>query len=480
LRAPRAGEAPGLTGRKRPGLHAPAAPAGAAGAGRRARAAAQAAPARGDKRQPPSRARDVHPRSDAATTSRRDVKHALLQLGRARPDILLLLPAGEVAALAALPLPLEERPERKSAAADARLKASFPSGADGAGDSGGRGGASTQDLLRVLWCWGGAAPEAAAAAGPGAERARVLLQAVLDLEARPRDEAAAADALARAGTPGREVLEAFHERLASGRDAKRAAAAEAGGGRGPREGRRAELAAELAARHRQRLLLAAPFRALRERDWFCGQCSAHNFPRGDGCRRCGVPRASLGSSTVTADDVRELEALGVTGPGGARLPPLQAMAAAEAAGAVFGAAAREAIEAAAARGDGGIGGGVAAGSRTAGDGGAADGGRPREAPGRGRGRGPPRAAPGRGRDGGGARQADDTSFGDDEDDAGRYIRQLAQRGGGGGGGGRRAPGGGGRSGAGRGRDARRGGRGDAGAAPGTAPPWARLFEGGDG
>jgi hypothetical protein len=455
------------------------------------------------------------------------VKKALLALGRARPDILPLLPVSDVAALAALPLPVEERPDRKFASADARLKSSFSKGAggDGGDDSAGCGRASTQDLLRMLWCWAAAAAEAAdtaagGGAGAAAARVRPVLQAVLELEARPRDAAAAAVALERAGTPGQEALESFHRRLAAGKEEKdtgrrpAAAAAPAAGPAGGPEGqgaRRAAPDAGLAARHRIRLLLSAPFRALRARDWFCGQCGAHNFGRASDCRRCEVPRTSLGTSTVTDGDLREMERLGVTGPGGDQLPPLRALAAAEAAGAIFNPAAREAIERKAAAGAHGGGSKEGATASTAGrggrftrsaeeesdamavssgseeeeeyarprsshqerggpreraerDGGYASGGGHASSGGRGRGQWRASSASrgrGRGRGAGGRRQGPGGD-GDDDDDAVRYIQQLSRgsRGGRGSAGGRR----------GRSRGPPAGGE-----ATEEAPRWARLF-----
>lgn len=81
----------------------------------------------------------------AAAGSKRDVKKALQQLGRQRPDILPQLPQPLVARLAAVQLEPAALAERKTGNAFARITAAA------AAPGGLLGRASTQDVLRVLW-----------------------------------------------------------------------------------------------------------------------------------------------------------------------------------------------------------------------------------------------------------------------------------------------------------------------------------------
>jgi hypothetical protein len=118
-----------------------------------------------------------------AFSTRRDVKKALQQLGRTRADILLLLPKPLLAQLAATELPIGPAGhlDRKVEAAIRRLKkglaaaaSSSSSGAAAAAEDAAQEGeedfevaaaaaaaeevpvalgkASTQDVLRLLWC----------------------------------------------------------------------------------------------------------------------------------------------------------------------------------------------------------------------------------------------------------------------------------------------------------------------------------------
>ena len=79
-------------------------------------------------------------------TSKRDVKKALQQLGRDRPDIIHLMPKTLIKQLSDLkmPFPGDLIINRKSLAAAGRIAAAAAA-ADGVGK------ASTQDVLRLAW-----------------------------------------------------------------------------------------------------------------------------------------------------------------------------------------------------------------------------------------------------------------------------------------------------------------------------------------
>ena len=116
------------------------------------------------------------------------VKAALMGLGRSRPDIFPLMPHQQLLALAALEMPPPLNTERKvrnalkrlqawaaaaeEAAASGKAEPAAAAGAEGGAQRQvqeqllGAGGASTQDLLRVLWGHGVAGE---VAAGAGAE-----------------------------------------------------------------------------------------------------------------------------------------------------------------------------------------------------------------------------------------------------------------------------------------------------------------------
>lgn len=87
----------------------------------------------------------------AAIDSRRDIKKALQQFGRSRPDIILQLPQQLLADVASQQF--SERMDRKAQVALQRLKADTaqlqPSATSTTAHATGR--ASTQDILRVLW-----------------------------------------------------------------------------------------------------------------------------------------------------------------------------------------------------------------------------------------------------------------------------------------------------------------------------------------
>lgn len=87
----------------------------------------------------------------AAIDSRRNIKKALQQFGRSRPDIILQLPKELLADVASQQF--SERMDRKAQVAMQRLKADTaqlqPSATSTTAHATGR--ASTQDILRVLW-----------------------------------------------------------------------------------------------------------------------------------------------------------------------------------------------------------------------------------------------------------------------------------------------------------------------------------------
>ncbi len=89
-----------------------------------------------------------------ALANKRDVKKALQQVGRQRPDALFSLPPAALRTLAAAGLPEGMPHERKLTAAAARLQRSCIQGA--AGDN---QGASLQDMLRVVSAWARPSPD---------------------------------------------------------------------------------------------------------------------------------------------------------------------------------------------------------------------------------------------------------------------------------------------------------------------------------
>jgi hypothetical protein len=266
-------------------------------------------------------------------TDRRDIKKALQQLGRARTDIVLLLPQPLLLQLAALPFP--ERLEKKAVTGLKRLRAAAAAAATaGAGEGSGTamGAASTQDVLRILWCLAdivtegvssegssddGSSSKAAAAISDsnGTAVLEALLQEVLNHEQQPPNEALMAQAAAAAATPDLPSYEKHQSvRLAAVADATAAAVAERGrrlrgdagisssGGRDSRDSRapgRGERGDRGSARpepwprsedpavlHRIRMLRSAAFIPMRQGDWFCGQCGTHNFSFKATCFRC--------------------------------------------------------------------------------------------------------------------------------------------------------------------------------------------------
>jgi hypothetical protein len=112
-----------------------------------------------------------------AIQNKGDVKRALLAVARQRPDILFSLDSSLVSAIAGADLPPKEKPERKTTAAAARMRATFTEEGRAAaaavaeqrepGSPDVNNQASFQDLLRLTWAWSKEDQEAVLAADAG-------------------------------------------------------------------------------------------------------------------------------------------------------------------------------------------------------------------------------------------------------------------------------------------------------------------------
>eukprot|EP00877_Chromochloris_zofingiensis_P002224 jgi/Chrzof1/12001/Cz06g17200.t1 len=226
-----------------------------------------------------------------ALAAKRDIKKALQQLGRTRPDILMQLPTHPLLQLAQWPLPPSDKPERKTVEADKRLKAYC------AGDADLSLPASTLDVLRVIWAWT-SKPDAAVAAVPGISSViHTLLQDILKAELQPADPA---------------VVKAAAAESADGVTQDATSSSSSNHSSSPDEHQpKSELGRRFAAQHRRRLLKIVRFREVREGDWFCNQCGEHNWAATPNCYRCRIPQHSLGNSVVSKADMQELDRLGL-------------------------------------------------------------------------------------------------------------------------------------------------------------------------
>jgi hypothetical protein len=116
---------------------------------------------------------------EAVINSRRDIKKALQQFGRKRPDIVLQLPKQLLTDLASAPYP--EPLERKAKYAVERLKAETGKTQGGAAVGPTSGRASTQDVVRAMWALVGTATAEDGAATPSSMPGDIVGMFILSL-----------------------------------------------------------------------------------------------------------------------------------------------------------------------------------------------------------------------------------------------------------------------------------------------------------
>ncbi|KAK9822863.1 hypothetical protein WJX81_005882 [Elliptochloris bilobata] len=212
------------------------------------------------------------------------LKRAQLRLARARADIIYSLPEDKVVALAEATLPY---PERKTANASKRLKATFIDKVDA--DEGVGGGANTVDLMRLvvaarvgLWQQEQREKELFDEGGPPSSGGVPVQEEIMKAVS-----AIIPDMLALLDKEPDEVALALAEAAQSKRDAEGTGVVS--------DGRAHDDWREPRARGRDNERRARAPRdsmenTMKPGDWSCPDCASHNFARRMECFRCGAPR----------------------------------------------------------------------------------------------------------------------------------------------------------------------------------------------
>ncbi|MEW5302837.1 MAG: hypothetical protein WDW36_005580 [Sanguina aurantia] len=236
------------------------------------------------------------PRSiELAIQQQADVKAALLNFARRRPDIIFAISSGDLTALSELKMPRGEGAdlERKLKNADRRLKETFLLNKHDDGAS----HASLQDLLRVVWEWVQTPEPTLNRIAPGLPVLLGVLLRAVTVQSLSPPAALALERSKKLGTPNVEELQALKAGLT-----------------GVQERKKVEADIFMQRRHKMRLRNAASSTVLELGDWFCAMCGNVNWRNKKACAKCALPANSLGNTAIVAQDISDLYGAGNRAP----------------------------------------------------------------------------------------------------------------------------------------------------------------------